>query len=111
MIESLTSSSRTATLSQPRPFLKWAGGKGQLLSEIVERLPDGFKAYHEPFVGSGALFFDLVRRGQLPKKVYLSDVNEPLVFTYAALQGEVEEIISLLKRHQRRHSRAYFYQI
>ena len=50
-----------------RPFLKWAGGKGQLLGELVERLraAGSFARYHEPFVGGGALFFELARTSRL----------------------------------------------
>ncbi len=48
-----------------RPFIKWAGGKGQLLPELTQRLPRHFKRYHEPFVGGGALFFHLYNAGKL----------------------------------------------
>ena len=43
--------------ARPKPFLKWAGGKGQLLAELLARVPASFRVYHEPFVGAGALFF------------------------------------------------------
>jgi len=95
---------------KPRPFLKWAGGKSQLLPELVARLPKNFKAYHEPFVGSGALFFDLFQRQQL-SEVYLSDINRHLIAAYLALQKQVEAVIDLLKRHQRLNSRNYYYRI
>ena len=46
---------------EPRPFVKWAGGKRNLLPELIDRLPDEYARYHEPFIGGGALFFALVR--------------------------------------------------
>ncbi len=51
-------------MSEVKPFLKWAGGKGQLLEQLLVLAPKSFKAYHEPFVGGAALFFALHRGGQ-----------------------------------------------
>lgn len=59
-----------------RPFLKWAGGKGQLLPELTRRLPASFRRYHEPFVGGGALFFHLANNDCLGAGAVLSDSNE-----------------------------------
>ncbi len=99
------------TLSLPRPFLKWAGGKGKLLSELVSRLPDRFASYHEPFVGSGALFFQLIRSGRFGGSVCLSDVNAALIDTYLAVQGNVDAVIEILRVHQSNNSKEYFYEI
>ena len=93
---------------RPRPFLKWAGGKKRLLPELIARLPESFAAYHEPHVGSGALFFELASRGVLAQ-VYLSDVNQSLIDTYVAVRDQVEEVISILKKHQKKHDRDYYY--
>jgi len=99
---------RQSTGIRPRPFLKWAGGKGQLLPELIARLPERFAAYHEPHVGSGALFFDLTTRGIL-SDVRLSDVNPTLIDTYLAVRDCVEDVIAILRKHQRKHDRDYYY--
>src|SRR3990172_4216562 len=93
---------------RPRPFLKWAGGKGQLLPELIARLPESFAAYHEPHVGSGALFFQLASHGVL-SQVYLSDVNESLVDTYIAVRDQAESVIAALRKHQKKHDQDYYY--
>jgi len=61
--------------------LKWAGGKSQLLGELLQGVPHDYGAYHEPFVGGGALFFELARQGKLTS-AYLSDINQSLVDVY-----------------------------
>ncbi len=67
---------RKTTREVPRPFLKWIGGKGQLVGELLKMAPKRFKTYHEPFVGGGALFFALQREGLLEdKEIHLSDIN------------------------------------
>ncbi|MHA1585139.1 MAG: DNA adenine methylase [Promethearchaeota archaeon] len=88
----------------PHPFLKWAGGKRQLLSQIDEFLPKSITHYIEPFVGGGALFFHL-----LPKKAILIDTNPVLINVYQVIKNNVEELIHLLKQH--RNEKDYFYQI
>ncbi len=97
----------------PRPFLKWVGGKTQLLPELMRRVEQigGFDRYHEPFVGGGALFFELFRTGRLRKKAWLSDNNPRLIETYQGVRDHVDEVIALLQRHKKRHSEDYFYKI
>ena len=92
-----------------RPFLKWAGGKRQLLPELIKRLPGSFRNYHEPFLGGGALFFELAARGLLKKKAYLSDLNEELIETYIVVQTGVEDLIKSLKKHV--HDEEYYYRL
>lgn len=75
-----------------KPFIKWVGGKRQLLPELRKRLPSSFGTYHEPFVGGGALFFDLA-----PSSAIISDTNERLVRTYRAIRDDVERVISTLE--------------
>lgn len=82
-------------VKRARPFLKWAGGKTKLLPEIRALMPSKFGAYHEPFVGAGALYFDLQ-----PVVARISDVNEKLMIVYHALQFDVEHVITLLKHYK-----------
>jgi DNA adenine methylase len=87
-----------------RPFIKWAGGKAQLLDQLQKRLPGTFKRYWEPFLGGGAFFFSLA-----PNSAVLSDINEELVLTYIAVRDNVEELISELRQH--RYEEQYFYSV
>lgn len=92
----------------PRPFLKWAGGKTQLLDALMTRLPPTFHAYHEPFLGGGALFFALYRAGRL-HDAFLSDTNAELIDTYIAIRDQVEAVIALLEGYP--HDKAFYYQL
>jgi DNA adenine methylase len=91
-----------------KPFLKWAGGKRQLLSEIKKHIPKDINtcAYYEPFVGAGAVFFDL-----LPNKAIINDFNTQLMLTYAVIKETVEELISVLKKHKTMNDEDYYYAI
>jgi DNA adenine methylase len=75
-----------------RPCLKWAGGKTQLLPEIRSHLPPKFSRYFEPFVGGGAVFFDLS-----PERAHLNDLNAELINAYQQIQQDVGKIIAGLK--------------
>lgn len=95
-----------------RPFLKWAGGKGQLLPALTDRLPARFRRYHEPFVGGGALFFHLWSGGRLRDGATLSDFNPELVNCYQAARDHVDELIAYLQRLKPRFDdRDFFYEI
>ncbi|MEY4440455.1 MAG: hypothetical protein RLY49_81 [Candidatus Parcubacteria bacterium] len=76
-----------------KPFLKWVGGKGQLLSQFENLFPKKFNSYFEPFVGGGAVFFDIN-----PKKAYINDINETLINTYLHIKNDVEKVIKQLKK-------------
>ncbi len=98
----------------PHPFLKWVGGKRQLLEELHARLREtgGFRRYHEPFLGGGALFFSLYRAQELPRsKAFLSDNNPNLISTYEVVQSQVEPLIVLLKQHKEVHCKEYYYEV
>ncbi|MEA3365427.1 MAG: Dam family site-specific DNA-(adenine-N6)-methyltransferase, partial [Candidatus Hydrogenedentes bacterium] len=103
----------SATNGLPEPFLKWAGGKRQLLPDLMHRVQGlkGFGRYHEPFVGGGALFFELWRRGLLKNSAYLSDNNPNLIVAYEGLKHEVNEVIAFLHEHKAHHCKDYYYQI
>ncbi len=85
-----------------KPFLKWAGGKGQLLHEIERYYPfDGqtVTKYAEPFVGGGAVLFDILDRFDL-EAVYISDINTQLICTYQVIRDEVNELVDILSGYQ-----------
>lgn len=85
-----------------KPFLKWAGGKGQLLKEIERYYPFGddiIKKYAEPFVGSGAVLFDILSRFDA-KEVYISDISAELINTYRIIRDEIDKLIELLSIYQ-----------
>jgi DNA adenine methylase len=93
------------------PFLKWAGGKGQLLQELGAHIPE-FDRYFEPFLGGGALFFYLASRRSFA--AYLSDANDDLVNTFNAVKGDVGSLIDLLARHElayKKDPRSFYYRL
>jgi DNA adenine methylase len=77
---------------EPRPFIKWVGGKRQLLQKIHQLRPQKFGTYYEPFIGGGALFFELA-----PKRAVIADSNERLVRTYRGIRNSVEKVIQRLR--------------
>jgi DNA adenine methylase len=88
-----------------RPFLKWAGGKRQLLPQLRRFYPPRFVTYHEPFLGSGAVFFDLVGRGDLDMRpAILTDENPDLIGCYLRVRDSVEVVIGALERLERGHT-------
>lgn len=97
----------------PRPFLKWVGGKGQLLPELLDAVAAAgdFRTYHEPFIGGGALFFALARMKMLPNGAHLSDINPNLLAAYIGVRDDVDGVLRALADHERRHSESYFYEI
>lgn len=74
--------------SSVTPFVKWAGGKRQLLPQIRERMPEKYNGYYEPFVGGGAVIFEL-----LPTKAVINDINKALVNTYRNIQMNPEDFL------------------
>ena len=96
---------------KPKPFVKWVGGKRQLLEQFKlmnlyppEKFEPKTGRYFEPFVGGGAVFFDL-----LPRKAFLSDLNNELVVTYNVIKNNVESLIKSLKKHK--NTKEYFLDI
>jgi DNA adenine methylase len=88
-----------AVQGRPKPFVKWAGGKRQLLTAILRHVPKAYETYHEPFLGGGAVFFALS-----PPKSFLSDSNLRLVRCYKGIRNHVGEVISLLKEFKKTRS-------
>ncbi|MDJ0765775.1 MAG: DNA adenine methylase [Myxococcota bacterium] len=78
----------------PRPFVKWAGGKTQILSHLRRKYPPHFKRYHEPFLGGGAVFFDLKAAS-----ASISDANAELINCYQVVKTEVDALIEALSHY------------
>ncbi|HLS36571.1 MAG TPA: DNA adenine methylase [Bacillota bacterium] len=89
-----------------RPFVKWAGGKRQLLHYINEYRPKTFNRYIEPFVGGGSVFLDF----QLDKPV-INDFNEELINTYKMVRDKLADLIEHLKVHEENNSKEYYYEV
>lgn len=104
-------SARTArlpsTLDVPaQPFLKWAGGKGQLMGQLFPLMPRDLRwnRYHEPFVGGGAVFFALA-----PKRAVLSDLNPELVTCYRVIKQDVDGLCEALRQHV--YEKDHYYEV
>ena len=90
------------------PFLKWAGGKSQLLTTYDGMFPKTFKRYFEPFTGGGAVFFNLKNKHK-PFPATLCDLNDDLINCYKVIRDNVEALIEVLKNHH--NDEAYFYKM
>lgn len=77
------------------PIVKWAGGKRQLMFELLKNMPKKYNRYFEPFIGGGALFFELS-----PENAYISDVNEELISLYSVIKNDAEALIEDLAKHK-----------
>lgn len=86
------------------PIVKWVGGKRQLMFELLKNMPKSYNRYFEPFIGGGALFFELQ-----PEQAYISDMNEELINLYSVVQDNVYELIKDLSKHE--VSKEYFLEI
>ncbi len=95
---------KTSIETNARPFLKWAGGKRQLLNEFEDFFPEDLKKgkienYIEPFIGSGAVFFHIASKYEV-KNYFISDINADLILAYKVIKQDVESLIELLKEYQ-----------
>lgn len=88
------------------PFLKWPGGKRWFIAGYATLLPTGFDRYVEPFLGGGSVYFHLE-----PARAILSDTNEELIGTYAAIRDHWPRVESTLRRYHRRHSAEHYYRL
>ena len=85
-----------------RPFLKWAGGKTQILEELVARAPERIDTYYEPFVGGGALFFRLAADPERrPRHAVLNDLNHELIAAFRAVRDDAGALIERLGELER----------
>lgn len=100
-------------LVTPKPFVKWAGGKRQLIPTLNQNLPESFGTYYEPFLGGGALLFHILtdKNGQ---KCSISDLNSDLVLAYTTIRDRIDTLITSLKNHEKNYlkdSASYYYSI
>jgi len=100
-------------LSQPKPFVKWAGGKRQLMPELEKNFPTKFGTYVEPFLGGGAVMFDLLTK-EPNLKCNVSDLNSDLVLAYVTIRDRLEKLIESLENHSKNYhkdSTGYYYEV
>jgi len=97
----------------PKPFVKWAGGKRQLVPVLNENLPQIFGTYYEPFLGGGALLFHMLTEHDR-QKCSISDLNSDLVLSYTTIRDRVDDLIISLRNHEKNYqkdSKSYYYSI
>lgn len=99
-----------------KPFIKWVGGKSQLLEEIREKYPSKIEKYCEPFVGGGAVLFDILSKFK-PSQILINDINKELINTYSQIKNNCEGMISQLseiqaiyKNHSVEENKEFFYE-
>ena len=91
-----------------KPFVKWAGGKRSIIDKLINLVPEDFKTYYEPFVGGGAMLYELQ-----PKKAVINDYNTELMNVYECIKDENKfaNMCSELNKHETNHSEEYYYEI
>lgn len=89
-----------------KPVLKWAGGKRQILREIITRMPQNFNSYYEPFLGGASVLLAL-----LPANGFVGDLNEELINVYSVIREYPNELIRSLKNHKEHHCSEYYYKV
>ena len=104
---------RQIALLEPKPFVKWAGGKRQLMSELEKNFPIKFGTYLEPFLGGGAVMFDLLAKNS-NLKCNVSDLNSDLVLAYVTIRDRLGRLIESLENHSKNYhkdSTGYYYEV
>ncbi|MDD4111127.1 MAG: DNA adenine methylase [Clostridia bacterium] len=106
-----------AGFKDAKPFIKWVGGKGKLVPELEKYFPKKFNRYFEPFVGGGALFYEVIKKNNIVFSS-INDINKKLIITYKQIQQDPKKIISLLKNIENEYKKLsleeqkeYFYKI
>jgi DNA adenine methylase len=106
-----TAKNHAGVSAQAKPFLKWAGGKQQLLQQFESLFPTDFERYIEPFIGGGAVYFHLWNTQRVDGEALLFDINPELVNTYQIVRDKPEYLIEMLRTHKHGHSRDYYYNV
>jgi DNA adenine methylase len=92
-------------------YISEFGGKRGLLTQLLEKFPRKFENYHEPFLGGGAVFFELYSQGLLKnKKIFLSDINSELINTYNVVKNNPNELINNLENFKEQHNIEFYYE-
>jgi len=104
---------RQIAVSEPKPFVKWVGGKRQLMQDLENNFPKQFSTYHEPFLGGGAVMFNLLtKKPQLSCNV--SDFNSDLILAYVTIRDKLAKLIESLENHSKNYhkdSAEYYYEV
>ena len=104
---------RQIAVSEPKPFVKWVGGKRQLMQELENNFPKQFGTYHEPFLGGGAVMFNLLSKE--PKlSCNVSDFNSDLILAYITIRDKLGKLIESLENHSKNYhndSTEYYYEV
>lgn len=95
---------------EPKPFVKWAGGKRQIISQLLQCSPSRFDEYYEPLLGGGALFFKLSALGKI-KHAYLNDNSKTLIDAYKTIKEKPHDLIAELKSGKYKNDKVTFYEI
>ena len=100
---------KKSSTTQAKPFLKWAGGKTQLLNEIEKKLPKDFSennyTFIEPFIGGGAVMFWILNKYSNIKNVIINDINTDLTNCYKTIKSDVNNLIKILSRMENEYHR------
>ena len=101
------------TITEPKPFVKWVGGKRQLMQVLEDNFPKQFSTYHEPFLGGGAVMFNLLSKE--PKlSCNVSDLNSDLILAYITIRDKLGKLIESLENHSKNYhkdSLEYYYEV
>jgi len=98
---------------EPKPFVKWAGGKRQLMPILERHLPDRFGTYFEPFLGGGAVLFHMLSKSP-DTRCKVSDLNSDLVLAYITIRDRVDDLIASLQSHAKNYKKnpdSYYYKV
>jgi len=95
----------------PKPFIKWAGGKSNIIPvyEKIGLLDIEFNDYYEPFLGGGAMFFYLWKKGKIKGRAYLSDINKDLIDTYLVIRDNLEDLLGYLNSLKYKYTKEDYY--
>lgn len=93
-----------------KPFIKWVGGKSNLLPVLISKIPAHIQNYVEVFLGGGALFYELEHSNSIHGSVLLNDYNHRLITTYRAIKDDLFGVSKLLTEYQTKHSKEFYYE-
>ena len=104
---------RQIAITEPKPFVKWVGGKRQLMQVLEDNFPKQFGTYHEPFLGGGAVMFNLLSK-EAKLSCNVSDFNSDLILAYVTIRDKLRKLIESLENHSKNYhkdSSEYYYEI